>query len=51
MTAEALKNLLQRHGKEILEEEEAEDAAKRAEADGSGPSANKTRWVPLSVPT
>ena len=29
MTAEALKNLLQRHGKEILEEEEAEDNAKR----------------------
>ena len=31
MTEEALKNLLQRHGKEILEEEEAEDAAKRNE--------------------
>ena len=39
MTEEALKNLLRRHGKEILEEEEAEDAAKRGDGDSaSGPS-------------
>ena len=31
MTAESLKNLLQRHGKEILEEEEAEDRLQMAE--------------------
>ena len=35
MTAEALKNLLQRHGKEILEDEEKEDAEKRSEGSTS----------------
>ena len=38
MTEEALKNLLKRHGKEILEEEEAED--KQGEG-GSGPGPTK----------
>ena len=47
MTAEALKNLLQRHGKEILEEEEAEGAARRSSDSGgkgasdSGPSSKR----------
>ena len=43
MTEEALKNLLQRHGKEILEEE-AEDAAKRSqEVASDSASASQSR--------
>ena len=46
MTEEALKNLLQRHGKEILEEEQAEDAAKRSQeghSDSAGASASASQ--------
>ena len=46
MTAEALKNLLKRHGKEIAEEAEAEESAKErasasANASASGQNSNK----------
>ena len=41
MTAEALKNLLRRHGKEIADEADAEESAKEASASGkSGASAS-----------
>ena len=42
MTAEALKNLLRRHGKEIAEEAESEEAQKASEG-GSGHKATSDR--------